>query len=357
MQKQSQGPAEAGAPDRSRRRLVSATAGVAGLGGVASLGGLASLGSLALVPGAARADDWPSRAVRVIVPYPPGGATDIVGRIVAEKLAPALGQPFVVENKGGAGGILGTDMTAKAAPDGYTITVSLSTSLLINQFLYTKLSYDPQRDLRMVSLLANAPVTLVTRPSLGVKTAPELLAYIRANKGKVSYGSWGAGSFAHLAGAYMSKVLDGDMQHIPYKGEAAMLQDLVGGQIDMAFASAAGTRPFIEAGKLTVLGVTGNTRMQVLPEVPTLAEQGVKDDAYRIVGFVGMAVPIKTPEAIVERLARETTRAFEEPAVRQRIIDMGFMPVAGTPAQFKASYEADAPVWAALVKESGARLD
>ena len=186
---------------------------------------------------------------------------------------------------------------------------------------------------------------------------PDLLKYIGENKGKISYGSWGAGSYAHLGGAYMSKALDADMQHIPYKGEAAMLQDLVGGQIDLAFASAAGARPFIEAGKLTVVGVTGEKRMAVLPEVPTLFEQGLKDDAYRIVGWVAMAVPVKTPDAIVERLVQETIKAFEDQTVRQRILDMGFMPVASTPDQFKAVYDADLPIWAELVKVSGAKLD
>lgn len=310
------------------------------------------------LPSPARADSaWPTRPVRIIVPYPPGGATDITGRLVGERLAPRLGQPVVIENKAGAGGILGTDMTAKAAPDGYTIAVSLSTSLLINQFLYASLSYDPRRDLVMVSQLATAPVTLLTRPGLPVANANDLLAYLRSHKGTVTYGSWGAGSYAHLAGAYMSRSVDAGMSHVPYKGEAAMLQDLVGGQIDIAFASALGARPYLDTGKLKVVGVTGERRMAVLPDVPTLAEQGLKDDPYRLVGWVAMAAPSRTPTAIVDRLAKETATIFAEADVRQRIVDMGFEPVASGPAEFKAVYERDVPVWRELVEVSGAKLD
>ena len=300
---------------------------------------------------------YPSRPVRVVVPFAPGGGTDTLGRAIAQKLSDALGQPFVIDNKPGAGGIIGTDAVAKAAPDGYTLSFNISTALLINQFLYSKLPYDPQRDLVLLSLLATAPVTLVVRPGLAVKTAPELLDYLRANKGKVSYGSWGAGSYAHLGGAYMSKVLDAGLSHVPYKGEAAMLQDLVGGQIDMAFASAVGARPYLGPGKLTIVGVTGDQRMQVLPEVPTLAEQGLKDDAYRVVGWVALGAPAKTPPAIVERLAKETAAIFAEADVRQRISDMGFVPVAAGPAEFRAIYQRDLPIWKELVSVSGAKLD
>lgn len=328
---------------RGRRRWLGAATGATVVAGL-PLGARAEAG-------------WPTRPVRVIVPFPPGGATDITARLLAERLAPRLGQPVVIENKGGASGILGTDMTAKAPPDGYTIAVSLSTSFLINQFLYSKLPYDPQRDLVLLSLLATAPVTLVVRPGLAVRTVPELLDHLRANKGKVSYGSWGAGSYAHLGGAYLSKILDAGMSHVPYKGEAAMLQDLVGGQIDLAFASAVGARPYLGPGKLTVVGVTGDQRMQVLPDVPTLAEQGLKDDAFRVVGWVALGGPAKLPPAIVERLAKETEAVFADADVRQRISDMGFVPVAAGPAEFRAIYQRDLPIWKELVAVSGAKLD
>jgi len=329
--------------DPSRRQWLARTA-VAG----AALG----LGPLARAQAG-----WPDKPVRFIVPFNAGGATDIVARVLGDKLSPRLGQPVLIDNRGGAGGILGTDAVAKAAPDGYTFALSLSTSLLINQFLYTRLPYDPRRDLALVSQIAVAPVTLAVHPSVPARNGAELLAYVKANKGKVSYGSWGIGSYAHLGGAYMSLSQDADMAHVAYRGEALMLQDLIGGQIQMAFASALGTKPHAESGKLRLIGVTGEQRMQILPDVPTLAEQGLKDDAYRIVGFVGMAAPAKTPPAIVQRMSREVAAVCQMPEVRDRLAGMGFSPAADTPEAFAAAYAKDAPAWEALVKQSGAKLD
>ena len=211
--------------------------------------------------------------------------------MLGEQLSKRLGQPFVVDNRGGAGGITGTDAVAKAAPDGHTLLVSLSTSMLINQYLYTKMPYNPMTDLALISQLATAPVVLAVHPSVPAKTGPELLAWVKANKGKVAYGSWGVGSYAHLGGAAMSLAQDADMSHVAYRGEALMLQDLIGGQIQMAFTSALSAKPHADAGKLRLVGATGDTRMGVLPNLPTLAEQGLKDDAYRIVGFVGLGGP------------------------------------------------------------------
>ena len=300
---------------------------------------------------------WPTRASKIIVPFNAGGATDAVARMLADKLGPRLGQPVIIDNKGGAGGIIGTDAVAKAAPDGLTFTVSLSTSLLINQFLYTKLPYHPQKDLALVSQLAIAPVTLAVHPSVPVSNAAELRKYIQANKGKLSYGSYGIGSYAHLAGAYLSQSLDADMAHVAYKGEAPMVQDLLGGQIQMAFSSAQNTKPHFDAGKLKLIGVTGDQRMGVLPNVPTLAEQGMGDDAYRIVGWVGMAAPARTPVDIVQRMAKEISAVFQAAEMREKVANLGFAVVAGTPEAFAAAYKKDAPVWEKLVKASGAKLD
>lgn len=300
---------------------------------------------------------WPGRPVRLIVPFNAGGATDIVARVVGEKLSSRLGQPMLVDNRSGAGGILGTEAVAKAPADGYTFAVSLSTSLLINQFLYQKLPYDPRRDLSLVSLIASAPVTLAVHPSLPVRNGPELLAYIKQNKGKLSYGSWGVGSYAHLGGAFMSRSQDADMAHVAYRGEAPMLQDLIGGQIKIAFASALGTKAHAATGKLRLIGVTGEQRMGILPDLPTLQEQGLKDDAYRVVGFVGMAAPARTPAEIVQRMAKEVGAICALPDVRERIEGMGFRSVGSTPEAFAAAYRKDWPVWEALVKQSGAQLD
>ena len=305
----------------------------------------------------AHAQAYPNKPIRIVVPYGAGGATDVLARVYGEKLSARLGQPVVIDNKAGAGGILGTDTVAKATPDGYTLLVSLSTSMLINQFLYTKLPYNPQKDLALVSQLAIAPVTLVVHPSVPASNAAELRKYIQANKSKLSYGSYGIGSYAHLAGAYMSQALDADMAHVLYKGEAPMVQDVLGGQIQMAFSSAQNTKPHIDAGKLKVIGTTGDKRMAVLPNVPTLAEQGMNDDAYRIVGWMAMAAPAKTPNEIVQRMAKEITAVFQAADMREKVANLGFDVVAGTPEAFAAAYKKDAPVWEKLVKASGAKLD
>ncbi len=287
----------------------------------------------------------------------PGGATDTMARLLGEKMGPKLGQNVIVDNKGGAAGILGTDFVAKAAPDGHTLVLSLTTSLLTNQFLFKKLPYNPQRDLAMVSLIAVAPIVLVVHPGVPVNSAAQLLDHIAANKGKLSYGSWGIGSSAHLSGAHLSRMKDADMSHVPYKGEAPMMQDLVGGQIQLAFASALQAKPFVDSGQLKILGVTGEKRLPVLPNVPTLVEQGLKDDVFRTTGWVALAAPAATPKAVQQRIADEVRAAVRLPDVRARIESFGFDPVALGPAEFAAVYRKDLAVWERLVRESGATLD
>ncbi len=300
---------------------------------------------------------FPNKPVRIVVPFGAGGATDIMARTLGDKLSAKWGQPVVVDNRPGAAGIAGSDAVAKAAPDGYTLLLSLTTSMLNNQFLFEKLPYNPQRDFAWVSLLATASVVLVTHPSVPANTGPELMDYIGRNKGKLAYGSWGVGSTAHLAGAFMSQAKNADMNHIAYKGEAPMLQDLIGGQMQFAFASALGAKPHIDSGKLKAIGVTGEKRMLVLPNVPTLPEQGLKDDVFRTVGWVGLAAPAKTPADIVQRISADVAAAIALPDVRDRISAMGFLPEGTTPEQFTAIYQRDYPIWQNLVKISGAKLD
>ncbi len=307
--------------------------------------------------GVAQAQTFPSKPVRIVVPFAPGGATDILARLLGEKLAPRLGQPVIIDNKAGAAGILGTDAVAKAAPDGHTLVLGLSSSLLTNQFLYEKLPFNVQRDLVLVSQIATAPLLLVVHPSVPVSSASELLQYVGRNKGKLSYGSYGIGAYPHLAGAYMSDSQQADMTHLPYKGEAPMVQDLIGGQIHMAYASALQAKPHIDAGKIKVLGVTGEQRIAVLPNVPTLMEQGLKDEPYRLVGWLAVAAPAGTPKAVVQRLADELRSASEQPEVKARIAAMGFEAKAGTPESFAATYKRELPVWERLVRQSGAKLE
>jgi tripartite-type tricarboxylate transporter receptor subunit TctC len=263
----------------------------------------------------------------------------------------------LVDNRAGAGGVTGTDAAAKSAPDGYTFLVTLGTTVLINQFLYEKLPYNPGRDFSLVSQLALAPVTLLVNPNSGINSASDLKAHIQKNPSKLSYGSWGMGSYAHLAGAYLSQSMSADMTHAPYKGEAPMLQDLVGGQIDFAFASAQTAKPYIDGGKLRSIAVTGEQRMSVLPNVPTMREQGFRDDIFRVTGWVAMAAPAKIPNDVLQRVAAEVRAIVALPETQDRINKMGFIPVGNTPEQFAAVYKSEFPVWERVVKMSGAKLD
>ncbi|HSV82171.1 MAG TPA: tripartite tricarboxylate transporter substrate binding protein [Ramlibacter sp.] len=312
---------------------------------------------LAAAAGLAQAQAFPSKPVKIVVPFAPGGATDILARVLAEKMAPKLGQPVIVDNKPGAAGIVGTDAVAKAAPDGHTLVLGLSNTLLTNQFLYAKLPYDVQRDLVLVSQVATAPLLLVVHAGVPAANARELQQHIQRNKGKVAYGSYGAGAYPHLAGAYMNEGLKGEMAHVAYKGEAPMMQDLVAGNIQMAYASALQAKPHIDTGRIKAIGVTGEQRIGVLPNVPTLVEQGLSDQAYRLTGWLAFAAPAGTPKAVVQRLADEIRAACEQPDVKARIAAMGFEVKASTPEAFAIAYKRDWPVWEKLVKQSGAKLD
>ena len=333
----------------TRRELLQ---GLAAIGG----GSLLATGASSVFAQAGK-PAWPSKPNRVVVPFNAGGATDIMARTIGEVLAKRLGQPVVVDNKAGAAGILGTDAVAKAAPDGHTLLLSLSTSMLINQFLYTKLPYNPQKDIALITQVAAAPVTLVVHPSVPASNMKELLAYVKAHKGKLSYGSWGVGSYAHLAGAYMSKTMDADMNHAAYKGEAPMIQELIGGQLQLCFSSALNTKPFIDSGRLKAIGVTGKERMEILPRLPTIFEQGVTDDAYSIYGWVAMGAPAGTPREVVDQLYGHLREIIKDPKVLERITGAGFIPMMNSPQAFRDNYQRDMPIWKALVEQAGAKLD
>lgn len=324
------------------------------LQGMAALGSTGLLGTALAQTGKAA---WPTKPIRLVAPFNAGGATDIIARTVGEALSKRIGQPVVVDNKGGAAGILGTDAVAKAPADGHTLLLTLSTSMLINQFLYTKLPYNPQKDLALITQVAAAPVTLVVHPSVPANNMKELLAYVKAQKGKLSYGSWGTGSYAHLAGAYMSKTTDSDMVHVAYKGEAPMIQELIGGQLQLCFSSALNTKPFIDSGRVKAIGVTGKQRMDILPKVPTIFEQGVQDDAYSIFGWVAMGAPAGIPKEIVDQLSAHLREVAKDPKVVERIAAAGFLPMMNSPQEFQQNYQRDMPIWKALVEAAGARLD
>jgi tripartite-type tricarboxylate transporter receptor subunit TctC len=317
----------------------------------------ASVATLCALPAANAQTAYPNKPIRLVVPFAAGGATDVLARVIGQKMSAGLGQPVIIDNKPGAAGIIGTDAVAKAAPDGYTIVLGLSNSLMTNEFLYEKLPYDTQRDLTLVYQIAMAPLVLVVHPSVPVKTGPELLKYVAANKGKVAYGSYGVGAYPHLAGAHMSLATQSDMNHVAYKGEAPMMQDLIGGQIQMAYASALVAKPHIDSGKIRAIGVSGERRMSTLPNVPTLAEQGLKDEAYRVTGWLAIAAPAKTPKPIVDRIAEEVRKATQQPDVRERVAAMGFEIKDSSPELFATAWKAERPVWERLIKQSGAKLE
>ena len=317
----------------------------------------ASVATLCALPAANAQTAYPNKPIRMVVPFAAGGATDVLARVIGQKMSAGLGQPVIIDNKPGAAGIIGTDAVAKAAPDGYTIVLGLSNSLMTNEFLYEKLPYDTQRDLTLVYQIAMAPLVLVVHPSVPVKTGPELLKYVTANKGKVAYGSYGVGAYPHLAGAHMSLATQSDMNHVAYKGEAPMMQDLIGGQIQMAYASALVAKPHIDSGKIRAIGVSGERRMSTLPNVPTLAEQGLKDEAYRVTGWLAIAAPAKTPKPIVDRIAEEVRKATQQPDVRERVAAMGFEIKDSSPELFATAWKAERPVWERLIKQSGAKLE
>jgi tripartite-type tricarboxylate transporter receptor subunit TctC len=307
-------------------------------------------------PGGALAA-YPDKPLHIVVPYAPGGAADILARTLAEKLSSRLGQPVIVDNKTGGSGNIAIDAVAKAAPDGYTVAFALSSNLMINQYLFKKLPYDPQKDLALVAKIADAPIVLVVNSNLPVASTADLRKYVAANKGRLSYGSWGVGTIAHLSASRVNDMVGGDLNHVAYRGEAPMLQDLVGGNLAMSFATGAQATQFVASGRLRAIGVTGTGRLPNLPNVPTLAEAGLDDPLLKAVGWIGFAAPAATPKPVIQRLSDELQDVMKLADVQQRIRDVGWVPSYQGAAEFTATYRREAPVWEAVVRKSGASLD
>ncbi|UUZ67814.1 tripartite tricarboxylate transporter substrate binding protein [Polaromonas sp. P2-4] len=303
------------------------------------------------------AQEYPGKAVTFTVPYPAGGGTDVVARSLAEQMARQLGRPVVVDNKPGAGGILGTHAVVKAAANGHTVLIGLTQSVLTNQFLYSKLPYDPRKDLAFVSQIAIGPLLLLVPANSPVQSPGDLRRMLKTSKGAASCGSWGAGSYPHLACAHMASSLKTTITHVAYKGEAPMLQDLVGGQLTFALGSLTSAKPYMDGGRLRALAVTGEQRMPALAGVPTFAEGGMPDPEYRVTGWIAMLVPLATPRPVVDRLQQAVQQAVGSPELKQRFEALGMVAVGNTAEQFRQRYAADWPVWERLVKVSGAKLD
>lgn len=302
----------------------------------------------------ARADTWPARPGRVVIPYPPGGPTDLLGRIVAMRLGERLGQPFIVDNRAGASGMIGADMVAKAPGDGYTLLVNASIHV-INPALYAKPRYDAIADFAPVSNLADVPLVLVVNPQLPVKSVKELIALAKASKTPLNFASSGNAAAPHLAGEAFKIAAGVEMQHIPYKGSGPALTDLIGGQVQLMFDSLPSSLPFIKSGALRALAVTTARRAPALPDVPTVAESGLA--GFNISTWYGIWAPVSTPRDIVQRLSREIAAIVKLPEVREQFAALGAEPVGNTPEEFTAFNKAELAKWARIVKQSGARVD
>ncbi len=303
----------------------------------------------------AAAQTYPAKSVRMVVPFAAGaGSNDIMARLVAQKLTDAFGRQVVVDNRPGASGIIGTDIVAKAQPDGYTILM-MSLTYTVLPSLFSKLPYDPVKDLTPVTMVASAPLMLVVHPSLPAKSVQEFIAYAKANPGKLNFGSGGPGATPHLAGEMLKSMAGLQVTHIPYKGGAPALADLIGGQIQFMLENIPGTLPFAKAGKLRALAVTDLKRSPLLPELPTLDESGIK--GYQIVGWNGLFVPAGTPQAIVNRLYAAVASALALPDVKERLSILGADGVGDTPQHFAAFIKADIAKWAKVIKDAGIKVE
>ena len=307
------------------------------------------------MPQVARADDYPSRAVNLIVPFPPGGSTTVMARNVADKLSAALGQQIVVENRGGAGGTLGTRFVAKAPPDGYTILLSYTATMAIAPAMNANAGYDPHKDFTPIGMIGFAPNVLVVHPSMPVHSIAELIAYAKAAPAPLQYGSPGVGTVNHLAGEYLASEAGLKLQHVPYKGNGPAISDLLGGHIPMMFLPIPVALGNVKAGTLRALAITTAKRSSLLPDLPTLAESGVPgfDAALRY----GLMAPAGTPPAVIARLNRELNAALASEDVKERLATEGAESLPGTPEAYAADVAGDEKKWGGLVKKLGLKVE
>jgi tripartite-type tricarboxylate transporter receptor subunit TctC len=311
--------------------------------------GLALL--LLALAAASQAQTYPSRPLRLIVPFPPGGSTDILARALGQKLSEGLAQAVVVDNRPGAGGTIGSEAAAKAAHDGYTIMMGHLGTLAVNPSIYRKLPYDPVKSFSPVCLMAIVPSVLVVNPSLRVSSAAELIAYAKAHPGKLAYGSAGSGSTSHLTTEYFKLATGTDILHVPYKGVGPMLTDLVSGQLSMGLNGAPAVMPHVNSGRLKALAVSSLTRLPSLPNIPTLDESGVK--GFEANGWYGIVAPAGASREIVLELNVEIRRALGTSELRTRLDAEGAIPAAGTPEAFAAFISSEIARWGEVLKKAG----
>lgn len=305
--------------------------------------------------GPAHAEVYPEKPIRLIVPFTPAGATDLLARLVGERLGERLGQPVVIDNRPGAGGNLGAELAARAAPDGYTLLMGPASIYAVSVTLYPKLGYDIRKDLVPVSLVANVPHVLLVNLDLPVASVPELIGLAKQRPGELNIASQGSGTVSHLEAELLKHMAGIDMVHVPYRGSAPALVDLVGGRTQVMFDSIASALPHIRAGKLRAIAVASKTRSPLLPDVPTVEESGIKD--YSAHSWLGIFVPAGTPPAILSRLQRDVAAAVDNPKSRVRLIESGFEPKSSTSEAFAKLVREEIAKWAPVVRMSGATPD
>lgn len=318
------------------------------------LAGLAALAMLAATAAQA-ADVYPTKPVRIIVPFPPGGPADVLARTVGDKLAASLGQPVVVDNRPGAGGNIGMELAAKAPPDGHTLVLAPAGNLTVNPSLYRSVPYDVGRDFAPVTVIAAVPNVLVVNPQVPARDVAELIAYAKANPGRLNYSSPGAGSGAHLAGELLKSSAAIDIVHVPYSGIAPAVTAVVAGDVQMMFAAAPTALPQVTGGKLRALAVAGPKRIATAPALPTMDESGLP--GFDVTSWYSIVAPTGTPPAVVDRLQKEIAKALEMPDVKAKLAGLGAEPIANTPPEFAAMIRSETAKWGKIVKDANIKVE
>lgn len=301
------------------------------------------------------AQTWPSRTVHLIVPFPPGGGSDAVGRAIAQKLSERLGQQVVVDNRGGAGGSMGTEMAVRAAPDGYTMVLASTSEIAINPGLYSKLSYSTVKDLAPVAMVATTPMVVITHPGLPVASIQDLVALARAKPGEINVASAGAGTITHLSSELFRSMVGITWTHVPYKGSGPAMMDLAGGQVQVMFSPPAPALALVKSNRAKLIAVSGKTRSLTLPDVPTVTE-AIKVD-YEVDNWYGIFLPVGTPKEVVEKLASEISQALKSPELVKTLALQGATPGDMDRSQFTAYVKSEVDKWGKLVKATGAKID
>lgn len=311
--------------------------------------------ALALSAQNALAQNWPTRAVRFISPFAPGGGADITARAIAQKLSPALGQQVLVDNRGGAGGLVGVDLAAKSPPDGYTLVLGTIGNIAIAPSLYSKMAYDPVKDLAPVSQAANALNVLVVHPSIPAKSVKEFIAFAKAHPNQLNFGSSGPGATDHLAGELFNTMAGVKMAHIPYKGGAPAMLDLVAGQVQVVFSTMSTAIGAIQAGRIRALAMTGDQHFERMPELPTISEAGLK--GFEVNNWYGLFVPAGTPKAVIDRLNAEVVKILALSDVKKQLLDSGIVATSSSPDRFAAYIQSETKKWAKVIKEGNIKAD